>query len=107
MEAPERPAIDVESHAGDEPGGLGAEECADRAEVGRLAEGARRNAVQESRGLIAGQTGHPIGPVQPRLQVVDGDAVGCQLGGEQCKYLACIDRDLGSAADARVLMVGR
>ncbi|MEZ4227038.1 MAG: bifunctional UDP-sugar hydrolase/5'-nucleotidase [Polyangiaceae bacterium] len=31
----------------------------------------------------------------------------CQLGGEQCKYLACIDRNLGSAADARVLMVGR
>ncbi len=31
----------------------------------------------------------------------------CQLGGEQCKFLACIDKDLGSASDARVLMVGR
>ncbi len=31
----------------------------------------------------------------------------CQLGGEQCKFLACIDRDLGSTSDARVLMVGR
>lgn len=31
----------------------------------------------------------------------------CQLGGEQCKFLACIDRELGSFADGRVLMVGR
>jgi 5'-nucleotidase len=31
----------------------------------------------------------------------------CQLGGEQCKFLACIDRGLGSFADGRVLMVGR
>ena len=31
----------------------------------------------------------------------------CQLGGEQCKFLACIDRNLGSFADGRVLMVGR
>jgi 5'-nucleotidase len=31
----------------------------------------------------------------------------CELGGEQCKFLACIDRGLGSFADGRVLMVGR
>lgn len=31
----------------------------------------------------------------------------CQLGGEQCKFLACIDRTLGSFSDGRVLMVGR
>jgi 5'-nucleotidase / UDP-sugar diphosphatase len=31
----------------------------------------------------------------------------CELGGEQCKFLACIDRGLGSFSDARVLMVGR
>jgi 5'-nucleotidase len=31
----------------------------------------------------------------------------CQLGGEQCKYLGCIDRNLGSFADGRVLMVGK
>jgi len=31
----------------------------------------------------------------------------CQLGGEQCKYLGCIDRELGSFADGRVLMVGK
>ncbi len=31
----------------------------------------------------------------------------CEIGGEQCKYLGCIDRSLGSFADARVLMVGK
>jgi 5'-nucleotidase/UDP-sugar diphosphatase len=31
----------------------------------------------------------------------------CELGGEQCKYLGCIDRNLGSFADGRVLMVGK
>jgi 5'-nucleotidase len=31
----------------------------------------------------------------------------CQLGGEQCKFLGCIDRNLGSFADGRVLMVGK
>jgi 5'-nucleotidase len=31
----------------------------------------------------------------------------CQLGGEQCKYLGCVDRELGSFADGRVQMVGK
>ena len=31
----------------------------------------------------------------------------CDAGGEQCKFLACIDRNLGSFSDGRVLMVGR
>lgn len=31
----------------------------------------------------------------------------CQAGGEQCKFLACVDRNLGSGSDGRVLMVGR
>jgi 5'-nucleotidase len=35
------------------------------------------------------------------------DVSACELGGEQCKFLACIDRNLGSFADGRVLMVGR
>jgi 5'-nucleotidase len=34
-------------------------------------------------------------------------ASACQVGAEQCKYLACIDRDLGSFSDGRVMMVGR
>jgi 5'-nucleotidase/UDP-sugar diphosphatase len=35
------------------------------------------------------------------------DVTPCQLGGEQCKYLGCIDRNLGSIADGRVQMVGK
>jgi len=31
----------------------------------------------------------------------------CQLGGEQCKYLGCVDRSLGNFADGRVRMVGK
>ena len=31
----------------------------------------------------------------------------CQLGGEQCKILACIDPSIGSLADDRILMIGR
>lgn len=31
----------------------------------------------------------------------------CQVGGEQCKYLGCVDRNLGNFADGRVQMVGK
>ena len=31
----------------------------------------------------------------------------CQLGGEQCKFLGCINRELGSFSDGRVLTVGK
>jgi 5'-nucleotidase len=31
----------------------------------------------------------------------------CELGSQQCKFLPCIDRALGSFADGRVMMVGR
>jgi 5'-nucleotidase len=31
----------------------------------------------------------------------------CVAGGEQCKYLACIDQHLGSATDGRIQMVGQ
>jgi 5'-nucleotidase / UDP-sugar diphosphatase len=31
----------------------------------------------------------------------------CQQGGEECKFLACIDNSVGNFADNRVLMVGR
>ncbi|MBK7582144.1 MAG: 5'-nucleotidase C-terminal domain-containing protein [Myxococcales bacterium] len=36
-----------------------------------------------------------------------GQINGCQLGGEQCKYLGCVDRNLGNFADGRVRMVGK
>jgi 5'-nucleotidase / UDP-sugar diphosphatase len=35
------------------------------------------------------------------------DRPPCRLGGEQCKYLGCVDRNLGSVADGRVMMVGK
>ena len=31
----------------------------------------------------------------------------CQIGGEQCKYLGCVDKNLGNFADGRVRMVGK
>ena len=31
----------------------------------------------------------------------------CQIGGEQCKYLGCVDRNLGNFSDGRVQMVGK
>ena len=31
----------------------------------------------------------------------------CQLAGESCKYLACIDRSMGNFSDSRVYMLGR
>ncbi len=31
----------------------------------------------------------------------------CEIGGEECKFLACIDRTRGNFSDNRVLMVGR
>ena len=31
----------------------------------------------------------------------------CQIGGEQCKYLGCVDRNLGTFSDGRVQMVGK
>ena len=31
----------------------------------------------------------------------------CATGGEQCKFLACIDSSLGNASDGRIKMVGQ
>ena len=31
----------------------------------------------------------------------------CVAGGETCKYLACVDKNLGNYSDNRVLMVGQ
>jgi 5'-nucleotidase len=31
----------------------------------------------------------------------------CQLAGEQCKFIACVDRNVGSFADGRIQMVGQ
>jgi len=31
----------------------------------------------------------------------------CAVGGEQCKFLACVDRRLGNFSDGRVKMVGQ
>lgn len=34
-------------------------------------------------------------------------APACELGGEQCKYLACVGRDVGNFSDDRILTVGQ
>ncbi len=31
----------------------------------------------------------------------------CEIGGEECKFLACLDRRVGNFSDGRILMVGR
>jgi 5'-nucleotidase len=31
----------------------------------------------------------------------------CVTGGEECKFLACVDRRLGNFSDGRLLMVGQ
>jgi hypothetical protein len=31
----------------------------------------------------------------------------CELGGEECKFLACIDEHIGNYSDNRLLMVGK
>jgi len=43
-------------------------------------------------------------PDQPACRV---QVSSCQLAGEECKILACIDQTIGSASDGRVELIGR
>jgi hypothetical protein len=43
----------------------------------------------------------------PQLAACQNQIGACQLGGEQCKILACIDSTIGSFTDNRVRMLGR
>ncbi len=43
----------------------------------------------------------------PQLEACQNQIGACQLGGEQCKILACIDSTIGSFTDNRVRMLGR
>lgn len=43
----------------------------------------------------------------PDLALCQNNVGACQLGGESCKILACIDSTLGSFTDNRVRMLGR
>jgi 5'-nucleotidase / UDP-sugar diphosphatase len=46
-------------------------------------------------------------PTDSVAQVCEQAIAPCTAGGEQCKYLACIDNRLGNYADGRVQMVGQ
>ena len=35
------------------------------------------------------------------------DLNACSLAGEQCKFLACVDRKIGAQSDNRIEMLGR
>jgi 5'-nucleotidase len=43
----------------------------------------------------------------PNVEACKTPINACQLGGEECKILACIDASIGSATDNRVEMIGR
>ena len=43
----------------------------------------------------------------PQRAACQADLNACTLGGEQCKFLACIDKSLGGASDNRIEMLGR
>jgi 5'-nucleotidase len=48
------------------------------------------------------------GAVSPAIrEQCEKSLVPCSSGGEQCKFLACVDRDLGNASDGRLRMVGQ
>ena len=40
-------------------------------------------------------------------QACETELSPCMRGGEECKFLTCIDQSIGNRADGRVLMVGR
>jgi 5'-nucleotidase len=40
-------------------------------------------------------------------KICENNLVPCRTGGEECKYLACVDSSLGNFADGRVKMVGQ
>ena len=42
-----------------------------------------------------------------RVEACKTPLAACQLGGEECKILSCIDASLGNFSDARVEMIGR
>ena len=66
-----RSRVDLERHAADETGRLGAEEGDDPAEVGRVAG----SSAAETTELL-----HPVGGVDPGARQVEGDAVGKEVG---------------------------
>ena len=35
------------------------------------------------------------------------DLGACEIAGEECKFLACVDAKVGNGADDRILMVGQ
>ena len=43
----------------------------------------------------------------PTLDTCRKDLNPCQVGGESCKLLACVDETMGAATDNRVEMIGR
>jgi 5'-nucleotidase len=46
-------------------------------------------------------------PTPQIQQACQNNVAPCVAGGEQCKYLACIDQHLGSYTDGRIQMVGQ
>src|SRR5260370_26714880 len=74
-------AVHGERHAGDEAGGLGAEERAHRTEVG----GVTHVPYGDARGggvAPAGELPDAVGVVEAGLEGVHSDPVGCDLTGE-------------------------
>lgn len=46
-------------------------------------------------------------PNEDIRQKCEADIAPCASGGEQCKFLACVDRGLGNVSDGRLRMVGQ
>lgn len=69
---------------------------------GRCVVGGCRQSVAD---FYAAACKNPESAVQVATCSAKLDA--CQVGGEQCKYLGCVDRNLGNFADGRVQMVGK
>ena len=61
----------------------------------------RSDVAQFQRATCAGATSQAI------QQQCEQALLPCATGGEQCKFLACVDRDVGNFSDGRLRMVGQ